>query len=202
MERDDIIEEVHNHTAEWVSSIVNVPKPNRPSSIRICIDMREVNKAIERERHITPTLDDIIFDLNGAKWLSKIDLKAGYNQIMVSRESRYITTFTTHDKLYQFKRLNFGISCAAEIFRNTIRRVLVGLEECRNVSDDILVHGSTKHEHDKRLKKTLKRLDDKGLTVNGEKCEFGKTELTFFGVKISGDGIQPADAKVKAVKEA
>ena len=58
MESQDIIEKVEGPTP-WVSPVVIVPKHNDPNDIRLCVDMREANTAIERERHITPTLDDI-----------------------------------------------------------------------------------------------------------------------------------------------
>ena len=54
LEEQGIIERVSGPTP-WVSPIVVIPKAD-PSKIRICVDMREANKAIERERHITPTL--------------------------------------------------------------------------------------------------------------------------------------------------
>ena len=57
--------------------------------------MRLHNKSIERERHITPTID-IITELNGAQLFSKIDLNNGYHQLVLHEESRYINTFTTH----------------------------------------------------------------------------------------------------------
>ncbi|XP_078514471.1 uncharacterized protein LOC144773375 [Lissotriton helveticus] len=102
-------------------------KPKQPRAIRLCIDMRLPNKAIRRECHITPTMDDIITDVNGSKWFSKIDLNAGYHQLQLSEESRYIITFSTHLELWRYKRLNFGISSAAEVFQNTIREMLSGL---------------------------------------------------------------------------
>ena len=82
--------------------------------------MRAVNKAIQRERHITPTIDDVIADLNDAKVFSKLDLNQGYHQLELSEESRYVTTFSTHVGLRRYKRLNFGVTSAAEIFQNTI----------------------------------------------------------------------------------
>ena len=115
LEDADIIEKIEGPTP-WVSQIVVVPKKKDPSSIRMCIDMREANKAIMRERHITPTLDDILCDLNEAKIFSKLDLNQGYHQIELHPESRYVTTFSTHLGLRRFKRLNFGISSAAEMF--------------------------------------------------------------------------------------
>ena len=69
--KEDIIEVAEGPTP-WVSPIVIVPKPKDPDSIRMCVDMRSANKAIERERHITPTMDEIIVKLNGAKIFSKL----------------------------------------------------------------------------------------------------------------------------------
>mgnify|MGYP002804319490 CR=1 FL=1 len=106
-------------------------------------DMRLPNKDICRERHITPTMDDIIADLNGAKWFSKLDLNAGYHQLVLLPDSRYITTFMTHLGLRQYKRLNFGISSAAEVFQNAIRETVSGLQGVLNISDHILIFSST-----------------------------------------------------------
>ena len=113
--QEDIIEVAEGPTP-WVSPIVIVPKPKDPESIRMCVDMRSANKAPERERHITPTMDEIIVKLNGAKIFSKLDLNQGYHQIEINEESRYITTFSTHKGLFGYKRLNFGIASAAEVF--------------------------------------------------------------------------------------
>ena len=70
----DVIERVDGPTP-WVSVIVEAPKPKNPNEIRLCVDMRLPNKAILRSRHISPTLDDMILDLNGGKVFSKCDLK-------------------------------------------------------------------------------------------------------------------------------
>jgi hypothetical protein len=91
MEDADIIERVEGPTP-WVSPIVVVPKPHNPREVRICVDMRQPNKAIGRERHISPTIDDIISELGQAKVFSKLDLNQGYHQLELAPESRYITT--------------------------------------------------------------------------------------------------------------
>ena len=80
LEHEGIIEKVHGPTP-WVSPLVVVPKPKNPEKVRLCVDMRVANKAIERERHITPTIDDLINDLNGATVFSKLDLNQGYHQL-------------------------------------------------------------------------------------------------------------------------
>ena len=58
--------------------------------------MQEANKAIKREKHRMPTIDDLIADLNGATQLSTLDLSSGYRQRELAPESRYVTTLSTH----------------------------------------------------------------------------------------------------------
>ncbi|CAC5369011.1 unnamed protein product [Mytilus coruscus] len=165
LERLDIIERVHGPTP-WVSPIVVAPKPKSPGEIRICVDMRLPNQAIQRERHITPTIDDLIVDLNGAKVFSKMDLLNGYHQLELTQESRNITTFTTHVGLRRYKRLSFGVTSAAEIFQNTLSTALEGLDGVRNISDDIIVFGASQDEHDTRLAALFQRIHENGLTLN------------------------------------
>lgn len=139
LEDNDIIETVTGPTP-WVSPIVTPPKPKNLNEVRICVDMRQANTAIQRERHLTPTMDDVIHELNGATVFSKLDLRAGYHQLELHPDSRYITTFSTHKGLRRYKRLNFGISSAAEVFQNVICQALQGIEGVKNLSDDIIVH--------------------------------------------------------------
>ena len=193
-----VIERIDGPTP-WVSPIVVAPKPKSPGKVRVCVDMRQANKAIKRERHVTPTVKEMIGDLNGARVFSKLDLNQGYNQLELAPESRYITTFSSHMGLMRYKRLNFGISSAAEIFQNVIRETLDGIEGAINISDDILVFGKTHEEHNQNLEAVFRRLREKGLTLNKSKCEYSKDKLEFFGYVFSKDGISPDPKKVEDV---
>ena len=96
LESQGIIERVREGQATpWISQIVNVPKKGN-KSIRICVDMRTANKAIRRVRHVMPTVDEIMTNLNGAQFFSKIDLSNAYHQLVLAEGCRYITTFSTH----------------------------------------------------------------------------------------------------------
>ena len=201
MIENDLIEPVPGPTP-WISPIVPVPKRNGTDDIRICTDARNANMAIKRERHVTPTVDDLIVKLNGAKYISKIDLKKGYNQIMINEDSRYITAFCTHLGIYQYKRLNFGINTAAEIFQKAIESIICGIEGSMNISDDIIVSGSTKNDHDNRLDKVLFKLEAAGITVNENKCVFSVNELDFFGLHFSDAGVSIQESKIEALLNA
>jgi hypothetical protein len=166
-----------------------------------CVDMREANKAILRTRHVTPTLEELFTDLNRAVIFSKIDLRSGYHQLILHPDCRYITTFSTHVGLYQYKRLFFGISSAAEVFQHAIQTVLAGIKGAENVSDDIIIFGKSQEEHDEALSKVLHTLHKAGLTVNLKKCEFSKSTIEFFGHIFSQGGLSPDPQKVQALKD-
>ena len=201
LEQQDIIEPVSGPTP-WVSPVVCVPKPKDPSAIRVCVDMRRANTAILRERHITPTVNEIIHDLNGAKVFSKVDLRSGYHQLELAPESRSITTFSTHRGLYRYKRLSFGICSASEVFQNVIQQTLSDIKGVRNFSDDIIVFGANQHDHDKALTKVIQRLHERGLTINRDKCVFNQTQLDFYGYTFSSAGMSADPKKVSAIVNA
>ena len=129
-------------------------------------------------------------------------MKWAFHQIELKEESRGITTFATHQGLYHYKRLMFGVSCAPEMYQRVIQQIQQGCEGARNLYDDIVVHGATKEEHDERLEKVLQRIQDKGLTLNKEKCRFYIPELEFMGHLLSARGIGPMKSKVEAVSNA
>jgi len=196
----DIIEAVPDSPTEWVSPLVVVPKSDK--SVRICVDMRRANEAIIRERHPIPTVEEILLDLNGATVYSKLDLKWGFHQVELDPESRAITTFITHEGLYRYKRLMFGISSAPEKYQQIIHNVLQGCQGVANIADDIIVYGRGIEEHDANLHAVLERIKESGMTLNPAKCEFRLPKLTFFGHELSSKGISPCEEKIAAIQNA
>ncbi len=91
---------------------VKKPPPAPRGSYRLCIDMRQANKTIMRERHKIPTVDNLLAAVCDAKWFSVIDLNKAYYQLELRSESRYITTSSTHIGLFRYKRLFFGLNAA------------------------------------------------------------------------------------------
>ena len=199
MEDEDIIEEVQGPT-EWISNLVLMPKKDQ--KLRMNIDMTSANRAIKRTRHIIPTLEELKYNLNGATVFSKLDMKHGYMQFQLHPSSRYMTVFYTHQGLRQMKRLNFGTNSAAELFHEEIKKTLSDIPNCENIYDDILIYGRNQEEHNKALMQVLQRLQDCGLTLNKDKCEFNKMEIKFFGCIFSKEGMRTDPEKVKAIAEA
>ena len=199
LEKNDIIEKTSGPTP-WVSNIVAVPKQN--NTVRLAIDMRQANKAILRERFPMPNIDETLQQMNGASVFSRLDLTEAFHQIEISEQSRYITTFVCHKGLYRYKRLNYGVSSASELFQRILQQILQDIPNCKNIVDDIIIYADNQEDHDKVLKMVLTRLRDKGLVLNKKKCVFNCSTLKFMGHILSNKGIQIDEVKVKAVCDA
>ena len=198
MIQEDVIEEATG--ASWVSPVHVVYKGN--GELRICIDLREANKAVIRERFPIPRIQDLLRQLSGAKMFSTLDLRKAYWQVRLSEESREITSFMAAGKVYQFKRLPFGLASAPEAYQRVMSIVCEGLSGVLNYFDDVVVYGSTPEEHWENLRAILNTLQASGLRLNAKKCVMGVSELKFVGHIISADGVRADPEKVKAITEA
>ena len=136
--------------------------------------------------------------MNQSKIFSKLGVKWAYHQIELVPESRDITTFATHEGLFRYKRLMFRVSCAPEMYQRTMQQTLARCKGVRNILDDIIVFASSEKE---RLE-VLKRLKEKRLKLNKEKCCFNMMKLEFMGHVLSKDVVASKESKIKAVASA
>ena len=198
MERAGIISKVTEPTP-WCAGMVVVVK--KSGKIRICVDLKPLNKSVLREVHPLPKVDETLAQLTGAKVFSKLDANSGFWQIPLSESSRLLTTFITPTGRYCFNKLPFGISSAPEHFQRRMNELLTGLEGVLCHMDDVLIFGKDKNEHNERLDAVLRRVEEAGATLNLGKCEFNKKTLTFLGNVIDADGIRADPGKTKAIRE-
>ncbi|XP_055585263.1 uncharacterized protein K02A2.6-like [Uranotaenia lowii] len=197
MLRCDIIEPVEG-TTEWISPMVVVPKGK--DDVRLCINMRYPNTAIQREYYPLPVIDTFLNKLRGSVCFSKLDITSAFHHIELHPDSRNITTFMTGRGLMRFKRLFFGINCAPEIFQRVMTQMLAGIDGVIVYIDDIVVTGRTSQEHNTRLKQVLKVLRLNNALLNDKKCVYGVNEIEILGFKVNAAGISPSDEKISAIK--
>ena len=112
--KEGIITEVKEHT-EWINSIVPVMKPN--GSLRLCLDPKDLNKAIERNQWYSRTIDDILPELAKSKFKTLKDATSGYWHVLLDLDSSLLTTFNTPWGKFRWLRLPFGLKIASDVFQ-------------------------------------------------------------------------------------
>ena len=171
MERQGIWHKVERSAV--VNGMVTVDKAN--GDVRITSDLSQLNKVIEPLRFPLPNIRDLYTKLSKATHFSKLDLRKAYFNIPLDEESSLLTTTITPRGLFAYDKLPMGLKDSAAVFQKIVHQTLVDIQGCEPYSDDILIHGSTREEHDAILIKVLKRLDEKNLRLNLDKCSIAVT---------------------------
>ena len=203
LEKQGIIAKVNGSTP-WINSLVAVKKPGK---LRICIDPKDLNKAILRPKYPMPVIEDILPNLTKAKVFSVLDAKDGFHQVKLSEESSYLTTFWTPFGRYRYLRMPFGISSGPEEYQRRQHEVIEGLPGVDVIADDILVYGSGETleeanlDHDRNLEKLMERAQEKNLKFNKKKARLRMSEVPYMGHLLTTEGVKPDPKKVSAVAE-
>ena len=184
----------------WVSPIVVTKKKN--GGIRMCVDLREPNKVVIADCYPLPHIDELLSTLQGAAVFSTIDLASAYHQVPLHVESRDLTAFITHEGLFRYCRVPYGLSSAPSAFQKMLATILKGIPGVQNYLDDIIVYGDNSAQHDARLETVRRRLTDAGLLLNEDKCCFNQSRLHFLGHVVSAEGILPDEEHIAAVLKA
>lgn len=196
MESAGVIEKQEGPT-DWVSSLVIVEK--KDGSIRVCLDPRDLNKAVKREHFKLPTREEIMSKFANAKYFSKLDASSGFWQMKLDTESSKLCTFNTPMGRFRFLRLPFGISSAPEVYHRTVHSIYESVDGADTSMDDIIVWGTSLDEHNARLRETLEMTRKANLKLNKDKCVFGVNEVLFLGDVLSSDGVKPDTRKINAI---
>jgi hypothetical protein len=122
MESLNIISKVETPT-QWVSPIVVVKKPS--GKVKICLNPRELCKAILREHYPLKTVEEVAANLKHAKHFTMLDAASGFYKIQLTEESSWLTTFNTPFGRYRFERLSFGISSAPDVFQRAMSHIIL-----------------------------------------------------------------------------
>ncbi|UYV67535.1 K02A2.6-like [Cordylochernes scorpioides] len=196
MTRLGVIESVEEPT-EWCAGMVAVSKPE--GKIRICVDLTKLNQYIRRENYPLPATEHILGQLGNACYFSKLDANSGFWQFGLAKESQKLTTFITPFGRFFFKRIPFGITSAPEIFQRKMTQLLGNIEGVVCFMDDIVVYGSSLEEHNERVRQVLKKIQEEGMTLNPEKCQFGVKTVKFLGHTLSSEGLFIDEEKLDAI---
>lgn len=201
-----IISEIPTLAARHASAIT-MPAKKAPdgtwSDKRFCVDLRRHNNNVVVDKYHMPLPDDLFRRVQGARWISKLDCRSGFFNLVLSPSSRALTAFWWEGKLYAFNRLPFGHVNATAYFQRVMDHEIraAGLSNnCLVFVDDCLVISNTFEEHLQHLRALLRRFQAVGLRCHPAKSILAGDAMPYLGHIVSAEGMRPEQAKVAAIQ--
>ena len=194
--KEGIITEVHKHT-EWIKSIVPVMKED--GSLRLYLDPKDLNKAIERNQWYVRTLDDILPELAQSKYFTVKDATSGFWHVPLDLRSSLLTTFNSPWSKYRWLRMPFGLKVSGDVFQERLDRVLRLVSGVLGIADDVVIHGDTENTHDGTVLVLCETARLNNLSLNSKEMQFKSTDCKFFGHRLTPEGIRVDPKKIEAI---
>jgi hypothetical protein len=149
--------------SDFSAPIVMVKKKDGTS--RFCVDFRALNKKTQKDNYRIVKLDETLDALHGSKVYSTIDLEAGYYQLRVQKDDQRKTALLTHEGLFEFKVMPFGLVSAPSTFQRGINGVVSDLKNkcCQVYLDDLITYSQEMRSHLEHLRDVFSRLQKAGF---------------------------------------
>ena len=191
-----ILEEVKKHT-DWVNSYMIVEKdigshhsPNHTikKKLRICLDPRDLNEALEREPYHTCSVDEITAKLKGMTVFTIVDFEKGYWMVVLHLDSGKLTCMALPFGRFQWTQLPMGTVVAQDIFQSKLDSIFIGMEGVTGIADDMVIAGRDKMEHDRNFLAFMEKCMNNNLTLNLEK--FSSSSPRYLSMATAGQNTE------------
>jgi hypothetical protein len=163
---------IHASSSPVASPVIFVKKPR--GGLRFCVNYRGLNALTIKNRYPIPLLQETLNQLSKAKFYTKLDIIAAFNKLHITEGDEWLTAFQTRYRLFKYLVMPFGLANAPSTFQhymnNTLRPYLDLF--CSAYIDNILIFSNTLAKHKQHVRLVLKAIEEAGLQLNIDKCEF------------------------------
>ena len=162
-----------------------------------------LNAVTRKNQYTLPLISEILDQLNGAQYLTKIDLQDAYHQIAITKEDQWKTAFRTRYGHFEYCIMPFGLTNSLATFQAYINKALGGLVDviCVVYLDDILIYSENLKDHRRHVREVFERLQWFSLYANLKKCSFFQTEVEFLDFIVGRQGTRIDPKRVGAVTQ-
>ena len=189
---------IKNSHSSWSAPIIVVLKGDGGKCL--VIDYRALNKVTKKFVWSMPKVEDIFSQLNGAKYFSTLDLKAGYHHIGLTTDLMPKTAFASPFGKYEYVKVPFRLAQVPAYFQELMTGVLKDLPFAMAYLEDIIIYSSTPEEHLEHIRTVFEKLCEAKLSMKLSKCHFFAKEIQYLGHILGREGIKPVPAKTEAIK--
>ena len=174
----------------------------KDATLRLCIDYRSLNNITVKDKYPLPRIDEILDNMAGCRYFSKMDLHQGYHQIRIKPQDIPKTAFQTKYGSFQFRVMPFGLTNAPATFQRMMNQIMQKHREFADVYlDDIIIHSRSLEEHAAHIAAVLETLREEKLFAKLRKCEFARNSIEFCGHIVSEKGISTMPTKLKSIED-
>jgi hypothetical protein len=168
---------------------------------RPCVDYKALNSATIKDKFPIPVVEDLINELRDAEFLTKLDLRSGYHQVRMHEADVDKTAFRTHQGLFEFLIIPFGLTNAPATFQALMNNILRPFlrRSMLVFFGNILIYSPSWSEHLHHVNLVFAKLQEHQLAVKKSKCSFGAHEVAYLGHVVSMVGVAMDDQKVRTV---
>jgi len=185
--------------SEWVSNLV--PTRKNTGEIRLCVDLRNLNKVSLKDHYPLPKMDHILQRVVGASRISLLDGFSGFNQILVHPDDQDKTAFTTPWGTFKYVKMPFGLKNSGATFQREMD--IAFSKEIHDFLvfylDDLTPFSKSDEEHLKHLRQIFMTCRKYGISLNPKKSLFGLEEGKLLGHIISKYGIRIDPERIRAI---
>jgi hypothetical protein len=187
-------------TSAFSSLVLLVKKSD--NSWQFCVDYHALNAKMVRDMFPIPVVDELLDELRGARFFTKLDLRSRYHQVLMEPADVEKMAFRTHHDHFEFLVMPFGLTNAPTTFHDLMNDILQDFIWVFVLIffDDILIFSNSWSSHLQHVCAVLYRLREHGLAVKKSKCSFEATTVAYLGHVISEDGVAMDADKVEVVR--